>query len=785
MVEINVQYDSSVTNLQTTNSTLYSEFTSGVASAVQALDQLFTGSTTVTIDVGYGEVDGKALGSTDLGESVRNTVTASYSAVRSALIGENAPGSSTLPTTSPDQGTLVLSLAQAKALGLQTNNGSLDGYVGFSSSSSFSYSAGVTPSSSAFYFVGVVEHEITEVMGRASLVNDQPNEYSLMDLYRYTSSGTRDLTASNQAGATAYFSINNGATNLGTWNNVTGNGDLGDWYPSGPAPNGDDAFNDFSGPGVINEISPDDVTLMDALGWSNGLPATTVSSVMVQPSSGAYRTGTTLAIALEMSGVVAVSGTPSLSLNDGGTAVYNAAASTSTSLVFDYTVAAGQNTAALAVTGVNLNGATVTDTNGNAANLSGAATTFTGLEIDTTAPSLTHDGKLGAPTHTTVVISASALQFDDNLSSHAQETYTIVSGPSHGQLLLNGAPTTSFTQAQLDAGSVSYDETAVGVTSDSFSFTVSDAAGNTTGVDQFNLLIPPPPSDLIGNGTSDIVWRDNANGDVGYWRMNGGHVQAWVDLGGSGTAYQIIGTGNLNGGGTADILWFDAANGDTGYWRMNSGSIQAWVDLGSAPSGYQVIGAADLGGDGADDDILLRNTTTGNTAYWHLSGTSSVTFTQLGGTNPAYQLVGTGDLTGNGTDDVVWTDTATRDTGYWQINSGSVQSWVDLGATPSGYQAVGLGDLFGNGTNEILLRNATTGDTGYWKVNGSSVTFQDLGGSSPSYQIVGTGDYLGNGTDDILWRNATTGDTGYWQMASGHIVNWVDIGGSSPAYHVA
>ena len=52
-------------------------------------------------------------------------------------------------------------------------------------------------------------------------------------------------------------------------------------------------------------------------------------------------------------------GTPTLTLNDGGTATYTGGSGSNT-LSFSYTVAAGQNTAALAVTAVNLNNATVT-----------------------------------------------------------------------------------------------------------------------------------------------------------------------------------------------------------------------------------------------------------------------------------------------------------------------------------------------------------------------------------------------------------------------------------------
>ena len=57
-----------------------------------------------------------------------------------------------------------------------------------------------------------------------------------------------------------------------------------------------------------------------------------------------------------------VSGTPTLSLNDGGTATY-AGGSGTNALTFSYTVASGQTTSALAVTGVN---GTVTDLDGHA-----------------------------------------------------------------------------------------------------------------------------------------------------------------------------------------------------------------------------------------------------------------------------------------------------------------------------------------------------------------------------------------------------------------------------------
>ena len=94
-------------------------------------------------------------------------------------------------------------------------------------------------------------------------------------------------------------------------------------------------------------------------------------------------------------------GVPTLTLNDGGVATYTGGSGTGT-LTFSYTVAAGQNAAALAATAVNLNGATIHDGAGNAASLSLNGLTQSGPQIDTTTPAATSivespsSGDLGA-----------------------------------------------------------------------------------------------------------------------------------------------------------------------------------------------------------------------------------------------------------------------------------------------------------------------------------------------------------------------------------------------------
>jgi hypothetical protein len=120
--------------------------------------------------------------------------------------------------------------------------------------------------------------------------------------------------------------------------------------------------------------------------------ATIVTSVLAAGSRiaggvGDLNAGQIIQLTLEMSAAVTVGGgVPTLSLNDLGVAVYDAAQSTSTALVFNYTVATGQNVSSLSVIEVNLNGATITDGASNNADLSTALDTFTGLQVDTIGP---------------------------------------------------------------------------------------------------------------------------------------------------------------------------------------------------------------------------------------------------------------------------------------------------------------------------------------------------------------------------------------------------------------
>jgi hypothetical protein len=277
-MQIILQYDSSVTPANFSGGAAEEQtFKTALNDVVGIYDSLFGNNVQITIDVGWGEIndDGTStpIKAGDLSESHWYFNSFSYSGVVAALTSNGstplqAAAYATLPSTSPETDPKVmLTYAQQLALGLgdrTAKDGSV-GSIGFDANTKLSFSTAAPSQSNEFYFIGLAEHEISEVMGRDSLLDlptGKPADSSIMDLFRYSSPGTFQTS---EDGNPSYFSINGGATDLSEWNNFTeNNGDLGDWAASVK----DDAFLDQSSSGVINALSPTDLILMDTLGWN-------------------------------------------------------------------------------------------------------------------------------------------------------------------------------------------------------------------------------------------------------------------------------------------------------------------------------------------------------------------------------------------------------------------------------------------------------------------------------------------------------------------------------------
>jgi hypothetical protein len=275
---INVIYDSSVNSAP-------AAFKTGIQAAVSFLESVITTPVTVNIDVGYGEIDGQALGADALGESETFLNNYSYASIKSALANVDPTAAANLPASAP--GSMWLATGEAKALGLAGASSNIDAFAGFSSSFPFAYDPNNRAVAGEYDFIGVVEHEFTEDMGRIDLFGATlagggqtfANTYSLLDLDHYTSPGVHTFTGSSPN----YFSVNNGVTNLDNFNSNPG-GDLGDWASSA----GSDSFLAFSPSGEEDVVSQADIAEMNALGFAVTPPPSppTVTPRNLQETSG-------------------------------------------------------------------------------------------------------------------------------------------------------------------------------------------------------------------------------------------------------------------------------------------------------------------------------------------------------------------------------------------------------------------------------------------------------------------------------------------------------------------
>jgi hypothetical protein len=275
-LQIDLNWDSSVAKAP-------SGFEQAVIDAAQYYTTLFANKEVINIDVGWGEIAGTSLSPSALGESESYGYLTNYATVTNALANDGFTFSA---VNEPTHSQFFITSADAKALGLVNSTSSLDGYIGFSTLSGTGYSWNLAASangsnsgtgSTQFDLQSVALHEISEVMGRVGMegtvINGQHTDTPL-DLFNYQSHGVLELSGNG-----GYFSVNDGTTHLGTYNDASVyGGDIADWasatsptqsltqgLPKGVTVT--DAYDAFLYPGYNGDISQSDILEDNALGY--------------------------------------------------------------------------------------------------------------------------------------------------------------------------------------------------------------------------------------------------------------------------------------------------------------------------------------------------------------------------------------------------------------------------------------------------------------------------------------------------------------------------------------
>jgi hypothetical protein len=124
--------------------------------------------------------------------------------------------------------------------------------------------------------------------------------------------------------------------------------------------------------------------------------------------------------------------------------------------------------------------------------------------------------------------------------------------------------------------------------------------------------------DFNGDGTSDILWRNNINGRNSTWLFKEGKRTKTVKLDPvKSQSWKVAGVGDFDGDGTSDILWRNAVSGANIVWLMQDAVRSSKVDINPVgiATGYEVAAIADMNLDGIDD-IIWRSSVNGRNSVW-------------------------------------------------------------------------------------------------------------------------------------------------------------------------
>ena len=432
---------------------------------------------------------------------------------------------------------------------------------------------------------------------------------------------------------------------------------------------------------------------------SASVSATAITST---PSGGSLAAGGTVNFALSASAAVQVTpasggGQPALALNNGGMAAY-AGTDAGGSLLFNYAVATGEDTPDLKVTGLSLNGATITSVGGTAFQLPASYAVGSGPYSSAVAD-LNSDG---AP--------------DLVVGNGNDSTVSVLLGDGQGGF---GAQT---------------------------AYTISSSRYSTYSV---------AAVDLNGDGKPDIIAADGADGTASVLLNDGqggfSSSTSYATGAGTYTGYFIT-VADVTGDGKPDLI---TSNGGFGTVSVlpgdGRGGFGAPTSYAAGPSTGPVT-AADLNGDGKPDLVVVNQS--GNTISVLLNdgqGGFGAPASYTVGPHPNGVIVAAADLNGDGRPDLV---VPNRDDGTVSVllNDGQggfgPQATYAVGTTPVGGAAT---DINGDGKLDFVVGNEGDNTVSVLLGNGDGTfgTQMPFAAGSGS-DFISTADLNGDGKPDLV-----------------------------------
>jgi hypothetical protein len=297
---------------------------------------------------------------------------------------------------------------------------------------------------------------------------------------------------------------------------------------------------------------------------------------------------------------------------------------------------------------------------------------------------------------------------------------------------------------------------------------------------------------FAGDPQNSIFWRNQATGQTALWRMTDtrltqGIILPWsvADL-----AWQVRATADMNGDGTSDLIWQNNATNAISVWYMQRSGVLQTASLTTPALGFKLMGAGDFNQDGVQD-LLLQNSFSGQNQVWYFqkspTGIVSGSTAYLPNSVPGQRFLGLGQVTRNGTPSLLWSNNTTGELTTWQVsnsNYGSSVTLPDLANLET--QVVATVDLNRDGKAEVLVRNTVTNVVELANFTGQSYNrITSLPTLDQTWAYRGIGDIDGDRQNDVYWQQSTTGKVAVWRMANNQYLETVILTPSTASWQVA
>ena len=232
-------------------------------------------------------------------------------------------------------------------------------------------------------------------------------------------------------------------------------------------------------------------------------------------------------------------------------------------------------------------------------------------------------------------------------------------------------------------------------------------------------------SDIDNDGWNDLLWQNDATGEISVWRMRGTSIVRGEYLNPNNVGdlnLRLAGTLDVDKDGHTDLL-FQHANGSAVIWRMNGDARVQQITIAHTMTdpNWRIVGAADLDRNGSDD--IFWQHTDGRVIAWYMSGSTRILEATIAVLEDArWRVAAMDDFNNDGRVDILWRHTTWGQFLVWYMDNRTyIGAGMYLIMANAQWQVAAVGDFSGDGKLDIIWQNRSTGELAAWLLDAPNI----------------------------------------------------------------